>query len=614
MSYDDPQPAQPVSLLPGQAAPKNTATSDAKQVSEGGTPVYKRILDLFEAEGINTLFGIPDPNFVHLCLEAEARGWSVVSPHHEAAAGFMAEAASRITGKPAVCFGTLGPGLANMMPAIQCCKVENSPVIFLGGQRARVTERRVRRGRIQFVRQEPMIEDSVKYSGAIEYADQTDEVIREAIRIAMSGTPGPTYVEYPSHVILQELDAPPVLPPHRYRLTNQGADGDRIAEAADLILKAKRPILLVGHAVHTTKSGAAVRELAHKINCPVIQTSGGTSYIKGLEDRTFQYVFSDASIEAVEACDVVVALGTELGEPVHFGRWRHWYAGEADRKWIYVQQDPTAIGVNRPIDVPLVGDVRAVVPQLTRALGEGRPAGDDLAKFMKDGQDELDALAAESLTKTDGSGTVPVHTSRFIVEATKAFPQDGIMIRDGGASVIFGWTYNQCKPNDVIWNQNYGHIGTGLPYATGAMIADHAATGVERPGMLITSDSSFLFHIGELEVAVRRNMPLVCIVAVDFQWGLEVGVYKRTFGQGTAETGTHWSDKVRFDKIAEGFGARGEYVKTADEIGPAVARAFAHARAGGGPSVIHVPIDPKANSEEMPKYDKFRTWYAEGTQ
>ncbi len=595
MSYDDPKPV--------------TATSELK-IKEGGTPVYKRILDLFEAEGIKTLFGIPDPNFVHLCLEAEARGWTVVSPHHEAAAGFMAEAASRMTGKPALCFGTLGPGLANMMPAIQCCKVENSPVIFLGGQRARVTERRVRRGRIQFVRQEPMIEDSVKYSGAIEYADQTDEVIREAIRIAMSGTPGPTYVEYPSNVILEELDVPEVLPPHRYRLTNQGADGDRLAEAAELIKGAKNPILLVGHAVHTTRSGEAVRELALKMNCPVIQTSGGTSYIKGLEDRTFQYVFSDASIEAVEACDVVVALGTELGEPVHFGRWRHWHEGEAERKWIYVQQDPTAIGVNRPIDVPLVGDLRAVVPQLSRALGDGLPPAAGLAKFMQDGQAELDELGREAMTKTDGTGNTPIHTARFIVEATKAFPEDGIMIRDGGASVIFGWTYNQCKPNDVIWNQNYGHIGTGLPYATGAMLADIAETGKTRPGMLVTSDSSFLFHIAELEVAVRRNLPLVCVVAVDFQWGLEVGVYKRTFGQGTAETGTHWSDKVRFDKIAEGLGAYGEYVETADEIGPAIARAYAR----GGPAVIHVPIDPKANSEEMPKYDKFRTWYAEGTQ
>jgi acetolactate synthase I/II/III large subunit len=229
---------------------------------------------------------------------------------------------------------------------------------------------------------------------------------------------------------------------------------------------------------------------------------------------------------------------------------------------------------------------------------------------MKDGQAELDSLAEESLTKSDGKGDVPIHTSRFVVEATKAFPKDGILIRDGGATVIFQWTYSQCKPRDVIWNQNFGHIGTGLPYATGAMLADAAATKKQRPGMLITSDSSFLFHIGELETAARCKLPLVCVVGVDNAWGLEVGVYKRTFGQGTAETGTHWSKDVRFDKIGEGFGCHGEYVTKAEDIGPAIKRAYASGKVG----VVHVVIDPKANSEEMPKYKEFRTWYAEGTQ
>ena len=583
---------------------------EAKAASSG-TPVYKRILELFEAEGINTLFGIPDPNFVHMFLEAEKRGWTVVSPHHEAAGGFMAEAASRITGKPAVCIGTLGPGMANLMPAIQCCLVENSPVIFLGGQRARVTERRVRRGRIQFVRQEPLIEDSVKYSGAIEYADQTDEVIREAIRRAMSGTPGPAYVEYPSHVILEELDVPAAVPPAKYRLVNQGADGDKLAEAVELIKAAKKPILLVGHAVHTSRTGAVVRELAELMNCPVIQTSGGTSFIPGLEDRTFPYGFSEASIDAVVESDLCLALGTELGEPSHYGRWRHWIDNEANRKWIYVQQDPTAIGVNRSYDVPLVGDLRGVVPQLVRALKDSpRAPHPRLAEFIAQDAEQLKELAAESRTKTDGTGDIAIHTSRFVVEATEAFPADGIMIRDGGATVIFQWTYSQCKPRDVMWNQNYGHIGTGLPYATGAMLADQAATGVSRPGMLLTSDSSFMFHIAELEVAVRKNLPLVCVVGVDNQWGLEVGVYKRTFGLGTSETGTHWSKGVRFDKVGEGFGCHGEYVTRAEDIKPAIARAYA----SGKPGVVHVVIDPKANSEEMPNYSEFRTWYAEGTQ
>ena len=199
-----------------------------------------------------------------------------------------------------------------------------------------------------------------------------------------------------------------------------------------------------------------------------------------------------------------------------------------------------------------------------------------------------------------------MHPARFVVEATKAFPKDGIMVRDGGATVIFQWTYSQAKPRDVIWNQNFGHLGTGLPYAVGASVAE----GRKRPVMLLTSDSAFLFHIAELETAARENLPLVCVVGVDHQWGLEVGVYKRTFEQPSPQPGVHWSKDVRFDKIGEGFGCHGEYVEKEDEMGPAIERAFA----SGKTAVVHVCIDPKANSEEMPKYDEFRTWYAEGTQ
>jgi acetolactate synthase I/II/III large subunit len=565
-------------------------------------PVYKRILDLFEAEGVKTLFGIPDPNFVHMFLEAESRGWTVVSPHHEESAGFMAEAVSRMTGKPGLCIGTLGPGVANIAGAMMCANVEHSPVIFLGGQRARITERRVRRGRIQFVRQEGLFTPTVKYSASIEYADQTDEIVREAIRRAMSTTPGPAYIEFPSHVILEELDVADPLSPSAYRLVDHGAAAREIAEAARLVREAKNPILLVGHGVHTSRTGAAVRELAALMACPVIQTSGGTSFISGLEDRTFPYGFSSAAVEAVVTSDVCVALGTELGEPVHYGKTRHWAENNATRKWIYVEQDPLAIGVNRPVDVALVGDLRGVVPQLVEALKDSpRSPSADLARWIKQDADQLAELA-----ETAPSGRTPIHPARFVVEATKAFPAEGIMVRDGGATVIFQWTYSVAKPHDVIWNQNFGHLGTGLPYAIGASIAD----GGKRAVMLLTSDSSFMFHIAELETAARQKLPLVCVVGVDHQWGLEVGVYKRTFDQPSPQPGVHWSKDVRFDKIAEGFGCHGEYVEKEEEIGAAVKRAYASGRT----AVVHVCIDPKANSEEMPNYGEFRTWYAEGTQ
>jgi acetolactate synthase-1/2/3 large subunit len=570
--------------------------------------VYERILQLFEAEGINALFGIPDPNFVHLFVAAERRGWTVVAPHHELSVGFMAEAHSRMTGKPAVCIATLGPGVANAAGAMMCARVENSPVIFIGGQRARVTEQRVRRGRIQFIKQMGLFENSVKYSASIEYADQTDEIIRNALRVAQSGTPGPVYIEYPSHVIQQELDLPAPLPPEAYRLVQPGADANMVAKAAELIKAAKNPILLVGHAVHTSRGGEQVKALAELMACPVIQTSGGTSFIKGLEDRTFPYGFSKAAIEAVVKSDLCVAIGTELGEPVHYGKWRHWAQNNANRKWVYIELDPAAIGVNRPVDAPLVGDLRTVVPQLTAALkGSPRKPSADLQNWIEADKRRLADLA-ESAPNLNG----PMHTARWVIEATKAFPADGIMVRDGGATVIFQWTYSQCKPHDVIWNQNFGHLGTGLPYAIGASVAD----GKKRPVLFLTSDSAFLFHIGELETAARLNLPLVTVVGVDNQWGLEVGVYKRTFGHGkTTEPGVHWSKAVRFDKVAEGLGCKGMYVEKAEDLGPAIKEAFA----SGKPTVIHVPIDPVVNhggldNKDMPNYDEFRTWYAEGAQ
>ena len=127
---------------------------------------------------------------------------------------------------------------------------------------------------------------------------------------------------------------------------------------------------------------------------------------------------------------------------------------------------------------------------------------------------------------------------------------------------------------------------------------------------LLRSKARVVVSNSEQPPQFGKELPLVVVVGVDNQWGLEVGVYKRTFGQGTAETGTHWSKAVRFDKVAEGFGCQGAYVEKAEDLGPAIERAFA----SGKPTVIHVPIDPKANSEEMPKYERFRTWYAEGTQ
>jgi len=558
---------------------------------------YERILDLLEAEGINTIFGIPDPSFLHLFTTAEKRGWKVVTPHHEEAGAFMAEGLYKVTGKPVVVVGNQGPGVANLLPAAINARKENTPMIFIGGQRNHIADSRVRRGRIQYISQPQHFRSSMKYVGVIEYAEQIDEIFHEAFRRALTGTPGPVFVEFPLDTVKAELDMPPVAPPEEYRLVHQAAGAREIAATVELVKSARLPIILVGHGVFVTQSHEAVKALADALQCPLIQTSGGCAFIPGLEDRTWPYGFSPSGNKAVHNSDLVIAIGTEIGEPVHHGIRGHWAQGNVDRKWVYIERDACAFGVNRVIDVPLVGDLRDVVPQLVEALK-------DVPRERPAEVDEWIREHAEHRARSNASvppPSVPVHSARLVYEATRKFPEDCLFVRDGGALTIFAWEHNQVKPTDLVWNQNFGHLGTGLPYAIGAALADP-----DRPVVLLSSDSAFLFHISELETAVRLKLPIVMVVGCDYAWGLEVRAYRQTLGKDSGETGSHWG-KIRLDMIAEGFGAYGQYIENAEEIGPAVERALASGRT----SVIQVPIDGDQNAGQPPNYDEYKTWYTD---
>lgn len=561
------------------------------------TPVYQRLLELWEAEGINTLFGIPDPSFFHLFVTAERRGWEVIAPHHEEAGAFMAEGLWRMNGKPGIVVGNQGPGVANLVPAAINAAKENAPIIFIGGQRAQIASQRVRRGRIQYTHQYQYFEEIVKFVGVIQYPEQTDELIREAFRQALSGRPGPVYIEIPMNTMRAELDCTPSLPPSAYRVVMQPADQAAIDRAIALITSASRPIMLVGQGAFTARAHASLAELANKLQCPVIHTYPVSSYLEGAQDRTFACGFSPAGVEAVSTSDLVIAIGTEIGEPVHHGIAGHWTQGDALRKWIYIERDPTAVGVNRPIDVPLIGDLRDIVPQLVAALGnELRPLTQEVKKLI----DDYRAYQQDYLV-TAPKGQTPIHPARLMIEATKVLNDDTVLIRDGGATSIFTWTYAQIKPKDSIWNQNFGHLGTGLPYAIGAQLA----VGTARRVVLISGDSAFLFHTSELETAVRKNLPIVCIIAGDYAWGVEVRGYRGTFGDDSPETEAHWGHQLRLDKVAEGYGAHGEFVQHEEEIGPAVRRALACGRA----AVVHVVIDATANARDVPGHEEYSTWY-----
>ena len=558
------------------------------------TSIAGRILDLLAAEGIDTLFGIPDPGIQAIFREAKDRGWTLVAPHHEAAGGFMADAWSRMTGKPAIINGNQGPGVANLMPAAICASKENVPVIFLAEQRSRRLDSQVKRGKFQYTPQPRFFEAAMKYVGIIEFPQQVDEIFREAFRQALSGKPGPVYIEYPEDHVNAELEAAPVLQPEQYRLTRQLADPDAVARAADLIAKAENPLILAGTAINRARAHEAFLRLARQIGCPVLTTPGGRGALPETDPQLLLYS-GEAADKAIEHADVVLAIGTSIGEQMHSGSTHHWNRGKTDRKWIHLERDVANIGVNRLIDVPLVGDLRDVIPQLCESLHRagGRAPSKLLTEWRAGQQQFRHAMIAAA------PETVPIHPGRMIAEVMRNLPDDTVHVMDGGCTSLWNLAYGEIRSNDSLGSAHFGMLGVGLPYAIGAQLA----VGDRRRVCLITGDSAFQFHIAELETAVRKKLPIVVIVNSDAAWGMEHPGFHEQFGPGK-DVEVRWGT-VRFDRIAEGFGAHGEYVDRTEDIGPAVRRALA----AGRPAVVQVAVDPEVNALQAPNWAEFVTWY-----
>jgi len=566
------------------------ATTPSRDVS-----VDARILELLEAEGIRTLFGIPDPGTQCLFRAATERGFEIVAPHHEQAGGFMADAMARVTGKPAVVFGNQGPGVANLVPAAICAAKEKIPVVFVGEQRSRRLDAQVRRSKFQYVSQAPFFAPAVKYVGVIEFAEQVDEIFHEAFRQALGGTPGPVYIEYPSDHVGKVLSLPAAQAPSRYRVVRQQADPEMIVQAAELIAAARLPIVLAGTAIHTARGHTQLEELTGLLHSPVILTWGGRGALPETHAQVLMYSGAAAN-EAIAESDLIVAIGTSIGETLHYGTGRHWRAGNPDRRWIQVERDPANVGVNRPVDVPLIGDLRDVLPQLCRELRKRRAFGERPQLALWRGRQ-----SAERRALIDSApDTKPIHPGRMIVDVCREIPDDAVLVRDGGCTSLWELAYNEIRQRDYLWTSHFGHLGTGLPYAIGAQLACPA-----RRVVLITGDSAFQFHIAELETAVRKHLPIVCVINSDGAWGMEHMGFRNAFGAGR-DVEVKWG-AVRFDRIAQGYGAYGEYVERTSEIGPAMRRALAT----GQPAVIQIATDPHTNAFEAPNWAEFVSWYGD---
>jgi acetolactate synthase-1/2/3 large subunit len=541
------------------------------------------------AQGVRHLWAIPDGTYMPVMEALERLGleldMELVVFDHEAAAAHAADAYTRITGGPAVVLACAGPGAANLVSGIACAADEGSPVIAITtARRADIDYPHL--GGMQVLDQTAYFAPVTKWSTEVNHWKRIPDVVRHAFRVAREGRPGPVHFEIPEDVLRAtgELADAPVWPGEQTGATAPvGGDAGAVRDAAHRLVDATFPVIHCGGGTWRSGASDAVGALAEHLGCLVTTGPGSRGVLPDGHPLGAPPVSPVAALAKNEA-DVVLVVGSRLGELDLWGRPPLWRSSD-DQALVQIDSDARNLGLNRPVDVGIVGDARAVVGQVfdeVRTLTPARPPHpklEELRAFERDWRAELDALVAD-FTRA------PMVPGQIFEVCNDVFPDDAVFVQDGGNTCLWAAHYHRARgERQVLWTSNAGHLGTGLPFALGAKLA-----APERPVYCVSGDSAFRFNIQELETAARLGLAVVVVVVVDGAWGMEKAAQLRSWGRDAPWFGIDHS-LVRFDRVAEAFGCHGEHAESADELRGALERAIA----SGRPAVVHAVVDPAAN-------------------
>ena len=543
------------------------------------------------AEGVQYIHGITDGTYM-MVIEAIERlgqdmGIKLIVPRHEAAAAHACDAYTRVTGKPAVVMACAGPGAANLLAGLMCAQAEGSPVVAITTtRRSDISDSYFHQGGMQVSRHLEIFKPAVKWNGKVDHWSRIPDMVRHAFRVATSGRPGPVHILIPENILNErnETNSASLWKPETYRVIDPAFfDPDTIRQAAKLMVEANLVNIHCGNGAERAGAANEVQKLAEYLGCPVTHTIRARGIISDAHPLCFHPTCL-SRIMANSQADVVLAVGTRLGELNMWGNPPMW--GEPDKqKVIQIDTEPTNIGLNRQVTIPLVGDAKVILSQLLDAVTQliakrdYHPKTIEYRAVQNDWQKELDDSVADMSRS-------PMPTGQILKVCNDIFPEDAIFVMDGGNTTLWSIHYHVTKnQRSVVYSMNYGHLGTGLPYSIGAKLAHP-----DKQVYCVTGDGAFGFNIQELETAVRHELPVIIIVAVDGAFGMEKTAQQRLFGR-VADWFGHEHAPVRYDQVAIAMGCHGEYVRRGSEVESALERSLA----SGKPAVIHAMVDPVAN-------------------
>lgn len=538
-------------------------------------------------EGITKLFGIPGGQLTTI-VDAVARvgqeqGVDWVLTRHETACANMADAWHRVTGGLAACTGTVGCGASNMLAGIETAMSDNIPLIAITPQIH--TDRSYPfKGSEQQCDHMTMYASVTKWNALVNRWDRIPDLVSMAVRQALSGKPGPVHLDIPVDVLFEthEEESVSIISPSKKSRAWSRPYGDPalIEKAAEMLVRAERPLIHAGAGIFRSEAWDEVRQLAEYLDVPVLPTV----FARGVIPETHPLSLlpsNSGGFYAGANADVVLAVACTFSELDNWGKPPHWSTSNV-QKVIQVDIEPTQIALNREVDLGIVGDAKAVLGQLLEAVKSltGKVESRVFTKATLAVEEEVRDGVAASLE----DDSVPIHPLRLAKEASDFFGDEAIVSLDGGNMGLWGAlgaTVHGARR--FLWPGGSGHLGTGLPFALGAKMAEP-----DRPVYVLHGDGSFMFSVMELETAARLNLPVVDIVANDGSYSMIKGA--QDFAFGARYCGVDFMD-LRLDEVARSMGCFGKRITNPAEIKPALEEAVA----SGKPALIDAVVNREAN-------------------
>jgi acetolactate synthase-1/2/3 large subunit len=529
------------------------------------------LVDQLVRHGTELCFGVPGESYLAVLDALHDAPLRMIVTRHEGGAANMAEAYGKLTGRPGVCLVTRGPGATHASNGVHTAMQDSTPMILLVGQVAREA---IGREAFQELDYRAVFGTMAKWATQIDRAERVPEIMARAYAVATSGRPGPVVIALPEDMLEGEVDVPDA-PAHRPTLGPPPGDGE-MAQLAELLAGAQRPVIVVGEGGWTAKTGVDVAAFAEAQRIPVIASFRCQDYVDNASPAYAGHAglaMAPAVAQSIREADVLIAIGGRLGEITSDG-YTLVRPGAPTQRLVHVHPDPDEIGAVYPAELGIAAGLEAFAAAaraLTPAGAGGRPGLLEAAR---------EAYERNLLEVRDLPGRLQLAAVMAALRAR--LPPEAILTNGAGNFSVWAHRFYAFRRYPTQLGPRSGSMGYGVPAAVAAK-----AVHPDRPVVCLAGDGDFLMTGQELATAVQEELDVVILVVNNGMYGTIRMHQERRYPGRVVGTNLRNPD---FVALAQAYGAHGALVERSEDIGAALDEALSCGR----PAVVELRVDPQA--------------------